>query len=306
MAYDLPDPEAELPRMTLAEHLDELRRRVLISLLALVVAMLVSFLFWHDLWDFAKQPFLEAARLQGLPDAQLQALDPGEGFLAALKVCFLAAFVTASPIVLWQLWGFVSAGLYPHERRVVRIFFPISVVLFLLGVVFAYYVLVPFGLRWLIGWNANAMGIATQFRVETYLSTCLTMVFGMAIVSELPLVMLFLEATDLVRRETFRSYWRVAVVLAFVIGMILTDPSPVTQVAMALPLVGLYFLGIWGGAYVGPERRRFRWWQAWPVVLGLLGILLLLVYSREISAWGARLFGAGGKPPAEGPAQPGR
>ncbi len=290
MSPDSTDPEDLLPRMSLAEHLDELRARVIRSALALFAAMTLAFVFWHPIWDFVRHPYDEATALLGLPDAQLMAVDPGEGFLGVLKVCFLAGLVAASPVVIWQLWGFVSAGLYPHERRVVRIFFPVSLGLFAIGMVLAYVVLIPFGFRWLIGWDIG-MQVRSEFRIDTYISTCLMMVFGMALVFELPLLMLFLEAVGIVTRETFRKHWRIAVVVAFVIGMILTDPSPVTQVMMAMPLVGLYFLGIWGGRYVGEGRVPFRWYHAWPLVLGALLIALLLVFSSDLNAWSARVFG---------------
>lgn len=300
MADELPDPEDQLPRMTLPEHLDELRGRLLKSVMALAVAMLGTFFFWKPIWEFVKRPFEEAAALQGVPDARLMAIDPGEGFLSVLKLCFLVGFVFASPVVLWQLWGFVAAGLYPHERRVVRIFFPVSLALFAVGVVLAYEVLIPFGFRFLVGWNVD-MGVLTDFRIQTYISTCLTMVFGMALLFELPLVMLFLQATDIVGRRTFMKGWRFAVLGSLIAGMLLTDPSPVTQLLMALPVTGLYFLGIWGGRFVGEDKIAFRWYHAWPLVLAVVLVALLLVFSDEINAWSAGLFGAGPAEPETGP-----
>ncbi len=297
---ELPDPEG-LQRMTLSEHLDELRSRLLWAVLAVFLAMIVSFIFWEPVWEFVQQPFREAALLQGVDDPKLMALDPGEGFLSILKLSFLVGFVLAAPVVLWQLWGFIAAGLYRNERRVVRIFFPISVGLFALGVVLAYKVLIPFGMRFLIGWNMD-MDVETTFRIQTYISTCLTMVFGMAILFLLPLVMLFLQAANIVEPKTFMKHWRTAVLLAFVVGMFLTDPSPVTQVLMALPVVGLYFLGIYGGLFVGDKRRAFRWYHAWPLVLGAVLVTLLLMYSTEINAWSAKLFGGG--TPVESPEEP--
>ncbi len=295
---DLPDPEDALPRMTLAEHLDELRARLLKSVIALAVAMLLAFLFWHPIWEFAMRPYVEAARMSGIPEARLMALDPGEGFLGALKLCFLVGVVAASPVVIWQLWGFIAAGLYPHERRVVRVFFPVSLALFFLGVVLAYKVLIPFGFRFLIGWNLG-MDVHTEFRINTYISTCLTMVFGMAVLFLLPLVMLFLQATDLVGRATFTKGWRYAVVAALVVGMFLTDPSPVTQILMAAPVIGLYFLGIWGGRFVGEKKITFRWYHAWPVVVGIVLVVLMLVYADRINEWSAQVFGTGGSSPKQ-------
>jgi Sec-independent protein secretion pathway component TatC len=132
------------------------------------------------------------------------------------------------------------------------------------------------------------MHLNTSFSVEKYTSLCLSLVFGMGIAFQLPLVMLFLQGTGLVQRGTFKRYWRHAVVGAFVVGMILTaDPSPVTQTLMALPLCGLYVLGVWGGRFVGSGKEEFRWWKAWPILVGLLAVTALLVWAKEIaSIWG--------------------
>ena len=131
------DPEEQLPRMTLPEHLDELRRRLLISTVALVGAMIAAFVQWKPIWEFVRRPYDTVARHQGLSDPRLQSIDPGEGFLSVLKVSFLVGVVVASPVVLWQLWQFVAAGLYEHERRIVRIFFPVSLGLFAVGMAMA-------------------------------------------------------------------------------------------------------------------------------------------------------------------------
>jgi sec-independent protein translocase protein TatC len=275
--------------MSLGEHLRELRRRVLVSVLALLGATVLAFVFWEPIWAFVRGPYEEAAARQAIPATALQALDPGEGFFQVMKLCFLAALVVSSPVVLLQMWGFVSAGLFPRERRAVRVFFPVSLGLFLLGVVAAYLLLIPLALSFLMGWDVT-MGVGTGFRVSSYVSLCLTMVIAMGLCFELPLVILFLEATGLVSRDAFRKWWRLAVVLAFVVGMIVTpDPSPVSQTALALPLVGLYFLGIWGGRFVGEGRERFRWWKAWPLALGAAVFVALLVFAGPINDWWADL-----------------
>lgn len=297
---DVPDPDSfdpsnPLPRMTLGEHLDELRGRLMRSVLALIACMLASFFAWEPIWEFVRAPYVDAAARAGVANAQLLSLDPGEGFLSILKLCFLVGMVAASPIVLWQMWGFIAAGLYKHERRLVRIFFPVSLGLFAVGVVMAYTVLIPFGMRFLIQWNVDMEGVATEFRIQTYISTCLTMVFGMALLFLLPLVMLFLQATNIVSQSTFWKGWRVAVLLAFVVGMFLTDPSPTTQVLMAIPVCGLYFLGCWGGNFVGEDRRAFHWYHAWPLVLGAVLITLLIVYADDINT---SLFGITDQPAA--------
>jgi sec-independent protein translocase protein TatC len=275
--------------MTLAEHLDELRSRVLRSVLAVVLAMVVAFVWNGPIFEFAIRPYRDAAAALGTPSA-LQGINPAETFLQVMKLCFLAALVVTSPFVLWQMWGFVSAGLYPHERRGVRVYFPVSVALFLAGCVAAYRLLVPVAMRFLISFG-ESRGVRSDFGVGPYLSLCIALVLGMGIAFELPLVMLFLQGTGIVSRQAFRKGWRIAVLVAFVLGMVLTaDPSPTSQVLMALPLVALYFLGVWGGKFVGEGRVPFRAVDAWPLVLAVAGFAALLVFSDEIVAWSGTLF----------------
>jgi sec-independent protein translocase protein TatC len=278
------DPEAAMPRMTLVEHLNELRWRLVKCALAMLVTMGLSFWFYKDITAFVFEPYRAAAEAQGL-STKLSAVDPGEGFVTMMKLCFLTGFVAAAPLLLWQMWQFVAAGLYDNEKRAVRIFFPFGLGLFALGLVVAYRVLIPVGIGWLLDFSAKDMGLNTEFRVQTYTSLCLSLVFGMGIAFQLPLVIMFLQGSGLVQRKTFLRYWRHAIVGSFVVGMVLTaDPSPVTQTLMALPLCGLYFLGVWGGRFVGAHKERFSWWKAWPLILGLLVFAALLIWGNRLSS----------------------
>ncbi|MDA1196045.1 MAG: twin-arginine translocase subunit TatC [Planctomycetota bacterium] len=286
--------------MSLSDHLDELRTRLWRSVLAVLVGMIVSFCFWRELMEFVIRPFREASRLVGA-EGEIVTPDPADGFLQVIKLCFITGVVFVSPLVLWQLWGFVAAGLYDREKRYVRLFFPVSLGLFALGLVCAYVLLIPFGLRFLVGWN-EAIGAQSWFSLKAYLSMCLTMVFGMGLVFQLPLIMLFLQAVDIVPRATFLKGWRVAIVMSFVLGMILTDPSPVTQIAMAVPIVGLYFLGIWGGQFVGENAVAFRWYKAWPLVIAIAFFVAMLVYADQLNDWAAGAFGME-EAPKEAPAK---
>lgn len=275
------DPEAALPRMTLAEHLDELRRRVGRSALAVVLGTLGAFVFNDALFHGALGPYREALAAAGAT-GQIAAISPLDGFIQPFKLAFIVAVVVTSPWVLWQMWGFIAAGLYAHERRAVRVFFPISLGLFLTGVATAFLVVLPVGLRFLIGFG-QSHGISSNFAVGEYLSLCLSLLFGLGLAYQLPVVMVALQAMGLVGRDTLKHGWRVAVLLAFVIGMVLTpDPSPVSQCLMALPLVGLYFLGVWGGRFVGEGRLRFTVLRAWPLLLAVAGMVALFVFRHDL------------------------
>ena len=275
------DPEATLPRMTLGEHLDELRRRVGRSVLAVVVATIGAFCFNDTLWSHAVAPYEEAMAGAGA-SGLLSSLAPLDGFIQPFKLAFIVAIVLASPYVLWQMWGVIAAGLYAHEKKAVRVFFPASLALFAAGVATAFLVVLPVGLRFLIGFG-QSHGMASNFAVGEYLSLGLSLLFGLGIAYQLPIVMVFLQAMGIVERETLRKGWRVAVLTAFVLAMVLTpDPSPVSQTIMAGPLVGLYFLGVWAGRFVGEHRERFTAARAWPLLVAVVALVALFVYRREL------------------------
>ena len=294
------EPEDAVPRMTLSEHLDELRRRLVLSALALGAAMLLAFFFYDPLWHFAVQPYKDALKATGSPPSALQAIMPGEGFLQILRLCFLVGLVAAGPLVIWQMWGFIAAGLYQHEKSAVRTYFPISVLLFFMGMVAAYLLLIPFGLRFLISFDRQ-LDATTQYTITAYFDICVKMVLAMGFLFELPLVMLFFQAVGIVERATWIKGWKLAVVFAFIVGMLLTDPSPVTQIMMAMPVVGLYFLGIWGGRFVGENKEPFTIWKAWPLVVAVAVYALLIVERDRINDWSSRVFGGA---PEEAPAEP--
>jgi sec-independent protein translocase protein TatC len=145
-------------------------------------------------------------------------------------------------------------------------------------------------MRFLMGWNTG-VDVGNSFGVRQYLGLCLSLVFALGLAFELPLAILFLEATGIVRRETFARQWRMAVFVAFVLAMLLTpDTSPVSMTLVAVPIIALYFLGVWGGRFVGEDKQRFRLIHAWPLVLLALGIGALFWFRAEITAWAAGIF----------------
>lgn len=276
--------------MTLAEHLDELRSRLVRAALALGLGVVVALAFYKPIFAAAVEPYREAMRELG-SRGDLQALSPLDTFVQVMKLAFITAAVVTGPYVLWQMWGFVAAGLYPAERRGVRLFFPVSLVFFALGVLTAFLVILPIGMRFLISFG-QGLEIRNDFGVGPYLSLCLSLLFGMGLAFQLPLVLLFLQATGIVERETLSKGWRLATLAAFVLAMVLTpDPSPVSQILMATPLVALYGLGVYAGRFVGEHRERFHWWQAWPALLLVGGLVALFFFRRDLIGLANRLFG---------------
>ena len=201
--------------------------------------------------------FLANADSEGLPDpakmlklrmfvgvnASTEALGLQEPFMIWLKAAFVVAFIVASPGIFFHLWEFISAGLYPHERRYVYFFLPTSLLLFWSGASLAFFVIFQMVIDFLLEFNAS-MGIGASPRLTDYMSFALFLPLGFGIAFQLPLAMLVIERLGILSIETYVSQWRIAVLAIAFISMILTPADMASMIGMAVPLVGLYFLGI--------------------------------------------------------------
>ena len=170
-------------------------------------------------------------------------LNVQEAFLTYLKVSFVAGFVIASPWVFYQAWLFVAAGLYPHERKYVYIYLPLSLGLFLVGAVFCFKLVFPFVLKFLLGFN-SLMSVQPQIRLSEWISFAimLPLMFGLSF--QLPLVMLFLERISIFDVETYQTKRRMAILVIAVVSMMMTPADPASMLLMMAPLTLLYELGI--------------------------------------------------------------
>lgn len=176
--------------------------------------------------------------------AKIQSLDPWETFMIYLKASLVVGAVIASPYIFFQIWSFVAAGLYHHERRYVYIYMPLSLTLFFAGVSLAFAFVFQPVLDFLFGYN-RALNIAPEMRISSIISFVLLLPLGFGISFQLPLVMFFVNRLGFVSYETFVKQWRIAILAIFVIAMVLTpSPDPTSMLLMAFPLMGLYFLGL--------------------------------------------------------------
>jgi len=192
-------------------------------------------------------------RMARLPRMELTQIRPQEAFLSALKLSLVVALFCASPLVARELWSFVGKGLYTHEKKYVRFFAPLTVVAFGIGTMFGYFVLIPYGVEFLIGYLPDVSG-SISFGEYLKLFTLLTVLVG--IIFELPLVMVFLTLIGVGNAALYRRYAKYWFMAAFVIGAVLTPPDPVTQILMAVPLVGLFWVGVIASAMVGKRVRE--------------------------------------------------
>ena len=246
-------------RMTVGEHIDELRGRIVRCLVATGVVAIAAFAAHRWILEVILAPAWNA--LDALPGAQLVQTEVGEGFITAIRVSIIVALFVVSPYLTWQIWAFIGAGLYRHERRYVKLFAVPTFVLFLAGVAFNYFFVLPWGLEFLIGFlreDAAEVGgrqVVQYIKISDYVGFCLTLCLIMGFVFQLPLLMVALDRIGLVTVATFRRYRRHFLLAAFIVGAILTPPDPFTQIAVASALIVLFELGIWFALFIGRGAR---------------------------------------------------
>jgi sec-independent protein translocase protein TatC len=166
-----------------------------------------------------------------------------EPFMVWVKAGLILGAVFSSPMVLYHLWSFVAAGLHSHERRYVYIYLPVSVGLFVAGVVLAFFVVLHFVIAFLLEFNGS-MDVAVEPRLTYYVNFVLLLPLGFGIAFQLPIVMLFLQRIGLFETQAYVDSWKIAILVIFVIAMIVTPADVTSMVALAVPLVFLYMLGI--------------------------------------------------------------
>ena len=242
-------PDAELPKMSFLDHLEELRKRLIVSIIAVFVAFLAC-------WNFADKIFgwIQAPLTKFLPpgDQKLAYTRLTEPFFLYMKVAFFAAIFVASPILMWQVWRFISPGLYKRERRYAAPFIIFATLFFIGGGYFGYRVILP-------GTCAFFVETGKQFKqmikVDEYFSFASTIVLASGAVFETPILIFFLARLGIVTPHFLLQKSKYAIVLSFIIAAIVTPtPDMVTQSFLAVPMIALYFLGV-GVAFMFGKRH---------------------------------------------------
>lgn len=244
-------------RMTLAEHLRELRRRILVSVAAVVIGTAVAFVFHSWLLHLLTRPYCDLPSSYRLVHDRCTLVVTGvlDAFTVTLKLSLYAGLVLSSPIWLWQVWAFITPGLHAHERRYAVTFVGSSVALFAAGGAVAF-VTLSNGLRFLLSFASG--GIASLLTFDSYLSYVTAMVLVFAVSFELPLVVVMLNLAGVVSHQALRRWGRVTIFLIFVFAAVATpSQDPFTMLALALPMCGLYGLAV-GFAFLHDRRVARR------------------------------------------------
>ena len=219
--------------MPFTEHLEELRKRLFICIGVIVSFSLVAYFFSPELLEFLTKPN---------PGVQLQFLRPTGGFIVHLKVSFFAGLIFSIPVLIYQFWQFIAPGLFLNEKKYV---FPViffTILCFVVGALFAYFVVLPFGLTFLLGFETES--IEARWTIDDFISFVTMMMIVFGIVFELPLVAMFLGKIGIINHAMMSQYRRYAIFGAIVFGAVLTPPDFITQLALAIPLWILYELSI--------------------------------------------------------------
>ena len=230
-------------------HLVELRSRLMRSIVAVFVILLVLFPFAKDIYALLAQPLLRV-----LPQGSTMiATDVTGTFLVPLKVTLMAAFLIALPYVLWQAWAFVAPGLYQHEKRLVMPVLVSSCLFFALGMSFAYFFVFPVAFGFFAGYTP--VGVQMMTDIDKYLSFVLTMFIAFGLTFETPVVVVVLVRMRVVSLEKLKSIRPYVIVGAFVIGAIFTPPDVISQMLLAIPLWLLYELGLLFARFISVPKR---------------------------------------------------
>jgi len=231
----------------LRPHLVELRKRLGISVGSLIVMFFVMFFFHEPILNWIVEPLntalIEVGKISvHAADGMITTSQVGGAFFVALKVSFFAAIVGALPIILAQIWLFVAPGLYANEKKMIIPFIFGGTTMFLVGVLFAYYIVTPFGFDFLI--TFGSFKFTPLINIEDYVGFFTKIMFGFGLSFELPIFAYFLALLGLVDDRQMRDFFKYAVVLIFIVAALLTPPDVLTQLLMAGPLVILYVFSI--------------------------------------------------------------
>ena len=238
--------------MSFLEHLEELRRAILKSVLAILVGMVVCFTFADYIINFLLSPtFQENLKTE----IEIQAIRPAGMFTAKVNISLLLGFAFALPYVLYNLWTFVSPGLLDKEKKYVPIVIFFCCVLFLVGAAFAFYVLIPVMVRFFV--QLHVPDIKPQWDIGFYVGLVNKMVLIMGVVFQMPAVVAFLTWLRILNAGVLKRVWRIAFVVIFIAAAVITPTGdPYTQTLVAIPLVVLYFISMGIAALIGRSRRK--------------------------------------------------
>lgn len=238
------EKEQKFAEMSLGDHLEELRARIILALLGVGIGLTVCMFFSGFFLSLLAKPYLHIQEQIG-SSATLQAITLSEKFLVYMKTALLFGIVISSPWVFYQLWKFISAGLYPHEKRLVYIISPVCTVLFIIGALFFLFVIAPVMIRFFISFDVGVKSVRTQVTLSSYVSFMFSMMLVFGLCFQMPIAIFALNRIGIVSVEALRKSRKYVLLAIFIVAAVVTPSADViSQVALAVPMYILYELGI--------------------------------------------------------------
>ncbi len=236
-------------KLPLTAHLQELRKRLILSFLSVGVGFIICYAFSQNLFDILSRPLLRM-----MPSGStLIFTSVAEAFFTYMKVAFIAGLMLASPFVLFQVWAFVAPGLYRHEKRYVVPFVAAGSFFFVLGILFAYFIAIPVGFQFFLGYATDF--IKPMPSMKEYLSFSIKFLLAFGLVFEFPVILVLLARIGVIDAKTMARYRKYAILLIFVFSALITPPDVISQLLMAIPLMGLYELSIFLSKIFGKKAK---------------------------------------------------
>jgi sec-independent protein translocase protein TatC len=269
------DEEEGMLRMSFMDHLEELRTRILRALMGFVVAFFVSLTFTNPLWRFVSEPAIDALKHLGINPPRLVAITPMEMFSTIwIKMPLLVSIFIASPWLLYQVWAFISPGLYKRERRWAVPFILVTAGLFIAGGCFAYFVAFRYGLEFLLGIGRD-INVTPMVSVTEYFDLFVNVTLGVAVVFEMPVVIFFLTLLRLASPRFLVRHSRYAILGIVILAAVITPtPDVFNMMLFAVPMCLLFFIGVLA-SYMLVLKREGKALPWGKILLGLLGVVIL-------------------------------
>ena len=240
-------------------HFIELRTRLLNSLIFIFIVFIISYIFAEQIYNFLVEPYAKAVK-DDLVSRRLIFTALHETFIAYIKVAFFSAIFLGSPVLLIQLYKFIAPGLYKNEKRAILPYLISTPILFLLGGLLVYYLIMPLAIKFFlsfetIGSNSN-LPIQLEAKVNEYLSLIMRLIFAFGISFQLPILLNLLARVGVVNSNYLKTRRRYVIVIIFAMAAILTPPDPITQVGLAIPLLLLYELSIFTVKFTEKKKEE--------------------------------------------------
>ena len=237
----------ETKQTSFVSHLTELRKRLIHSLIFIFVIFILSYIFAENIYNFLVEPYAKAVKNDGI-DRRLIYTALHETFITYLKVAFFVAIFLGSPIVLTQIWKFVAPGLYQNEKKAFLPYLIATPILFLLGGMLIYYLVMPLAINFFLSFETtagvNTLPIQLEAKVNEYLSLIMRLIFAFGLSFQLPVLLNLLARIGVIDSEYLKIRRKYFVVIIFAAAALLTPPDPITQIGLAIPLLILYELSI--------------------------------------------------------------